>query len=320
MGEDKDLRECCKIALSQCLAIKPSEEILVITDAPLRDIGYAFFEEAREMGSKVILVEIVERRENGEEPPAVIAHVMERMDVIVAPTSKSLSHTAARLAASKGGARVTTLPGVTRETLLRALSVDYKKLHRLTTQLARLLSCAKTARLTCPRGTDITMGFEGRRGHADTGIVHKPGSFSNLPAGEAFIAPVEGSARGRVVFSSSFAGLGVLGSPLVIEVENGEVRRVEGEKADELMKKIENAGRPGRNIAELGIGTNPKAMISGLILEDEKVLGTAHIALGNNRNFGGSTEAPYHLDGMILEPTLWLDGMKVLDSGGFHFD
>lgn len=320
MIEDRDLRECCRIALNECLAIRPEEEVLVITDAPLRDIGYAFFEEAKDMGSKVVLVEIVERRENGEEPPPVIAQVMEKMDVIVAPTSKSLSHTSARLAASRGGTRVTTLPGVTRETLLRALKVDYNELSKVTKRLAELLSRAKIARLTCPRGTDMTMSLDGRNGHADTGIVHESGAFSNLPAGEAFAAPVEGTAKGRVVFSSSFAGLGVLRDSLILEIEGGEVKRAEGEKAEELIRKMENAGRPGRNIAELGIGTNPKAKISGKILEDEKVLGTTHIAIGNNRNFGGRTEAPYHLDGMILEPTLWLDGKKILQDEKLSLD
>ncbi len=314
IGAARDLKKSCNIALNQCLAVSPREKVLIITDAPLRIIGYAFFEEAVGIGCEAVLVEMTERKEHREEPPSSVAQIMKNVEVIVAPTSKSLSHTVARLEASKAGVRIVTLPGVTRETLLRALNVDYGKMCKVTEQLAETLGRAKTARLTCPEGTDLTVSLEGRKGYPDTGIVHEPGAFSNLPAGEAFIAPVEGSAEGRVVFSGSFSGLGRLQESLSIEFEHGEVKSVEGEKAEELMKKMEVAGKPGRNLAELGIGTNPKAMISGQILEDEKVLGTAHIAIGDNKNFGGKTDAPYHLDGMIIRPTLWLDGQKILGN------
>lgn len=276
-GMNRGLRESCEIVLNQCLAIKPGEIVLIITDAPLRTIGYAFFEEAKKMESEAIFVEIVERREQGAEPPSAVAQLMKNVDVVVAPTSKSLTHTSARLAASRAGVRIATLPGVTQDMLLRAIKIDYIKLNKVTRQLAKLLSQAKTARLTCPRGTDLTMNLEGREGRPDTGIIHESGAFSNLPAGEAFIAPVEGTSEG----------------------------------------KIETAGKPGQNIAELGIGTNPKAIISGEVLEDEKVLGTVHIAIGDNKNFGGKVKAPYHLDGMILEPTLWLNGKKFSKTRNF---
>ncbi|KPJ51335.1 hypothetical protein AMJ40_00060 [candidate division TA06 bacterium DG_26] len=308
----KDLRDACRTALAQCLAVKPRESVLVITDAPLRAIGYAFFDESKSMGNETVLVEIIERQEHGGEPPSVVAQMMKNVDVVVAPTSRSLSHTTARMMASRAGVRIATLPGVTEDMMLRALTIDYDELNKVTSELARLLTLARHVKLTCPRGTDLTMSIEGRKGYADVGLIDRPGLFSNLPAGEAFIAPVEGTTRGRAVFSGSFSSLGVLDRQLVMEIEQGEVRRVEGEKAEVMLRKMEAAGRSGRNIAELGVGTNPKAKISGVTLEDEKVLGTVHIAVGDNKNIGGRTKAIYHLDGMILEPTLWIDDKRVL--------
>ena len=317
---DQDLRNSCRIALNQCLAIKPEETVLIITDSPLRDIAYAFFEEAQKTGDRIVLVEMVRRNDNEKEPPAVVAQMMKSVDVIVAPTSRSLSHTAARRAASKAGVRAVTLPGVSRETLTRGLNIDYSELSRTTRKLAGLLSAASGARLTCPLGTDLTLSLRGRSSHFDIGLVHEPGAFSNLPAGEAFIAPVEGTAQGRVVFRSSLSSLGGLKKSLTIEVEDGEVMSARGEKAAKLMAKIEAAGKPGRNIAELGVGTNPKAILSGRVIEDEKVYGTTHIAIGDNRNFGGKTVAPHHLDGIIVEPTLWLDGKKILTNRKLSLD
>ena len=70
-----------------------------------------------------------------------------------------------------------------------------------------------------------------------------------------------------------------------------------------------------RNLAELGIGTNDKARVTGVILEDEKIYGTVHIALGSNDTFGGTVAAGIHVDGVVKEPVLKLDGKTVLEKG-----
>jgi leucyl aminopeptidase (aminopeptidase T) len=307
---DGNLQGACRTALEKCMAVKQTEKALVVTDAPMTKIGQAFFDAAVEMGSEAILVEIPELKVNGQEPPAVVADLMKKMDVIVAPTSRSLTHTAARLAASRAGARIITLPDVTSDILMRSVEVDYLVLKHATDRLADALTRAKTARVTCPQGTDLTMSLKGRVGHSDNGVVHKSGAFSNFPAGEAFIAPIEGTAAGAVVFNGPFAGFGVLESTIVLEVKDGQVIRAKGDHAAALMRRMDPKGSPGRNVAELGIGTNPRAVVSGKTVEDEKVLGTAHVAIGNNRNFGGKSIAPYHWDGIITNATVWLDGKE----------
>jgi len=78
---------------------------------------------------------------------------------------------------------------------------------------------------------------------------------------------------------------------------------------------VDKHGQAGRNIAELGIGTNDQAKITGLILEDEKVMGTVHIALGDNMSMGGTVSVQSHLDGLIKKPTVYLDGRVIMEKG-----
>jgi len=74
-------------------------------------------------------------------------------------------------------------------------------------------------------------------------------------------------------------------------------------------------GKKAKNIAEFGIGTNDQAIITGFTLEDEKVMGTVHIAVGDNSSFGGKVEVNSHLDGIINKPILFIDGEKIIYSG-----
>jgi len=83
-----------------------------------------------------------------------------------------------------------------------------------------------------------------------------------------------------------------------------------------ILSTVPNA----RNIAEIGIGLNPKARLTNQITETKKRLGTAHMAVGDNaRDYGGSVECEVHLDGMILDVTIELDGKKIIDNGRLLF-
>ncbi|MCI0409322.1 MAG: hypothetical protein L0191_12320, partial [Acidobacteria bacterium] len=188
-----DLLSAARIAVSQCLGARRGEKFLVITDAPLRPIGYAFFEAGREAGCETILCEILPRRNSGEPPPEPIAGFWKRFDLFVAPTSCSLTHTQARKEATEAGVRGATLPGITPDTMARCLSADYEGIAKRGERLAEILTRGKLARVTTPAGTDITLSIEGRQAVADTGLLTERGAFGNLPAGEAFLAPVEGT-------------------------------------------------------------------------------------------------------------------------------
>lgn len=310
-----DLHPAARIAVIQCLGAKRGEKMLVITDEPLREIGLAFFEAGREAGCETILCEILPRRNSGEPPPEPIPDFWKRFDLFLAPTSRSLTHTRARQEATQAGVRGATLPGITPDTMARCLAADYRAVAERSTRLAGILSAGSVARVTTPAGTDITLSIAGREGIADTGLLTERGAFGNLPAGEAFLAPVEGTAHGVIVVDGSIGDTGVLSEPLTLVVRDGFVTEIRGAKADQVRRLLEPHGRDAFNIAELGIGTNDRARLVGNVLEDEKVLGTVHIAVGNNAFMGGKVNVPSHHDGVLRSPDLKVDGRWVMRAG-----
>jgi leucyl aminopeptidase (aminopeptidase T) len=312
----RELIEAADVALTDCAAVKPGENVVIVTDEPLRRIGTAFWEAARKITAEAILCEIVSRATHGEEPPRAVAALLKACDVFMIPTSKSLTHTDARRDACANGARGATLPNINEEMMKRTLRADYKQIEERTRKVIGLIEGAGEARVTTAKGTDITMSLAGRRCHEDTGIIAEAGTSTNLPAGEAYLAPVEGTAEGRIVADGSCAGIGVLREPITIEVAGGLAGEITGgSEAETLIGLISKFGEEARNIAELGIGTNDKAILSGSTLEDEKVMGTVHIALGDNVSMGGKVSVASHLDLIIKSPTLTVDGKVIIKDG-----
>lgn len=310
------LAYAAKVVLDDSLGTKAGERVLIVMDEPLRAIGGALWEAAQELKAETVLLEMLPRQSSGEEPPMMVAQAMLAADVIVLATSKSLSHTRARKEANNRGARVASMPSITEEAMIRTLAGVNQDLAKRAKKYADVLNSAKEVHITTPIGTDLTFSIEGRKAINDSGLLFSPGSFGNLPAGEAFVAPVEGTAAGVLVIDGSMAGIGLIKEPIRIKVEKGLAVNISGGKeAAQLETLINPHGLAARNIAELGIGLNEHAQLTGLVLEDEKALGTIHIALGDNSTFGGKVEVASHLDGVILQPTLWLDGQKVIEDG-----
>ena len=301
-----------RTVLVDCLGLSAGEEVLVVTDPERRAIAERLVEAARRLEAEAVLAEMSERSSNAAEPPKTIASAMVQADVVVAPTTKSLSHSAARKAASDAGARVATMPGVTEDMLERTMSADYAAVATRSRAVAEKLSAANSVRVTSDAGTDVTFDLSGRTAIADTGDLTKPGSFGNLPAGEGFIAPVEGATTGRIVFDGAAARYG---EPLVIVIDDGYAVSFEGEAAQRFRAEIEPRGREAFAVAELGVGTNEAAQLTGDVLEDEKVMGTIHVALGDNHTFGGKVRVASHIDQVVLRPTVTLDGVALLTGG-----
>ncbi|MBP9120477.1 MAG: aminopeptidase [Ignavibacterium sp.] len=305
------------IAIRDCMGAKKNEKILVITDEIKREIGISLHENAVRLGFESLLVEMKSGKINGEEPSDIVADLMQKYNVVFCPTAKSLTHTDARRAASAKGVRIATFPGITKEVMIRGMNADYKKISALTVKLQKILETGNEIRVTATAGTDITFSIAGRKAYASKGLFHASGESGNLPTGEAFLAPVEGSSNGVFVVDGSMAGLGLIkNANIKIEVENGYATKITGGTlAKKLKVMLDKVGKDARNIAEFGIGTNDSAKLSGVLLEDEKVMGTIHIALGNNVSMGGSVNVPIHLDGVVKKPTVWMDSKMLMKDG-----
>ena len=316
MNISPELQSAAMIAVRDCMGVKSGEQVLVVTDEPMRTLAYALRQAARDLGTEVFIVEMLPRKTNGEEPPEPIAQFMREVDVVLCPTSKSLTHTDARRAASAQGVRVATLPGVTEEIMVRCMNADYHRIAARTAALCDRLGRTSVVRVKAPAGTDIVLPVSGRKAHASSGLFREEGQWGNLPTGEAYLAPLEGQSHGVVVVDGSMAGVGMMREPIRIVVEGGYATDISGgEEAQRLIELLQPHGRDARNVAEFGIGTNDKAILTGAIIEDEKVMGTIHIAFGDNKSMGGSVRVASHLDGLVTKPSVWLDDEKIMEEG-----
>jgi leucyl aminopeptidase (aminopeptidase T) len=204
------------------------------------------------------------------------------------------------------------------------LSADYREIAVITQRLKDHMQGKDKVHITTRLGTDLTCSIAGRDIKEDSGLIHQPGQFGNLPAGECFVAPLEDSAEGVLVVDKSFPEL-VVQQPVRMVFEHGRVVTIEGgAEAQELRRRIEygeklEQGENCRIIAELGIGTNPMARLTGKLITDEKVMGTIHVAIGDNASpsYGGANPAPIHIDGVVSRPTLVVDGVTLIEEGNY---
>jgi leucyl aminopeptidase (aminopeptidase T) len=309
-----DLGPAVTTVVRSCLGVREGEDVLVIVDPATRPIGEALRAEAGAAGADAVLAVMDERATDGTEPPRTLAAALRECDVFIAPTSRSLSHTSARKHASDAGARGATMPGVTEDMLARVMAVDFDLMGVRSRAVAELLDAAGSAQVTCPLGTHLVLDLNDRAGLADDGVLTAPGAFGNLPAGEGFIAPAGG--EGRVV-ASSLAPLGLSDEPAVLTVRDGRIVAAERGLGPEFLARLTQHGEQGMNLAELGVGTNDRATLTGNVLEDEKILGTVHVAFGASAGIGGTVSVPIHLDVVVLDATLDIDGRRVLDAGEF---
>jgi leucyl aminopeptidase (aminopeptidase T) len=314
---EDDLQRAVHTVVERCLGLRAGEDALVVADPDRLDVGHALLEAARATGADAVLTVLPPSPARGSEPPPTVAAALAACDVYLAPCLPSLSHTVARKRATEAGARGATLPGVTADLLARLMSVDLDAMARRCRAVAELLGEADDAHLSCPRGTQLHLDLRGRDGIPDDGDLTGAAAFGNLPCGEGFVAPAGGEGT---VAASSLPLTGISEEPVMIRVEDGrltDARGGTGDAAARLLEALDAHGPKGRNLAELGVGTNDRAMLTGNVLEDEKILGTAHIAFGASAAIGGTIAVPVHLDVVVLDATLTVGSTIVVEDGRF---
>ncbi|MCL6431448.1 MAG: aminopeptidase [Anaerolineae bacterium] len=324
------------------MGLRPHERLLVVTDLPRpEDWQTADDSSLEDMLERAVLArlvgEIARSRfpENpvtfhpfpatgghGKEPDPGTAAAMREAEVVIALTTYSLSHTNARQEATQRGARVASMPTFEAPMFEAGgpMAVDYQEVARDCRRMAGLLTQAQEAVVRTPAGTDLRFSLAGRPGQSDDGLYTAPGLWGNLPAGEAFIVPVEGTAEGRLVVPPGwYPGLT---EELVLTFREGLVTEVRGGgRVGEELRGLLSLGsdepvlRARRNLAELGIGCNPNARRPDNVLEAEKIQGTVHLAIGDNIHMGGLVEADLHEDYVQPEVDLLLDGQPAILSG-----
>ncbi len=309
------LQAGAETVIDQCLAVQAGEHIAVINDGNDEDLIDALL---TVLGDRPVTFDYhtyPEPERSGMEPPEAVAEAMREADVFIAPTRKSLSHTRSRRDACAAGARGATMPGITREIWTASLLADYDEVKRLSEAVYDLLRDTSEVHVETPSGTDLTFDVRPGYFHTDTGIIHDPGAFGNLPAGEAFGAPVAASGT-LVIDHFPHAPSGT-----VVEIEGNEAVAVEhpGDAGSELAAAFDEVAG-ARTVAEFGVGTNPAATLIGQTLQDEKVLGTVHVAFGDSSSMvpdgdDHAVDCDVHWDTVCEEPTVTFDGTTVIDAG-----
>lgn len=308
-----------KKLIDTCTKVQEGETVLIITDTNKIKIAEVIASAAYERNAEVILMVMTPRKVHGEEPPKAIAEAMKNVDVFFIPVTKSITHTKAVKDAASAGARGLVLTDWNEDIMISGgIEADFDKQRPLCKKVAQLFQEGKKAHLTTPSGTDLFLNLEGRRGNALTCIV-EPGEFSTVPTIEANFSPNEGTSEGIIVADASipYIGIGVLTEPVRAKVHKGMITEIDGGlQAKILNDNLKKLNDPMvYNIAELGIGLNPKARMCGIMLEDEGVNGVVHIGIGTNITLGGKIKASIHYDLLMYNSTLNLDGYLILNNG-----
>lgn len=324
------------------MGVREKEKLLVVTDPPLLPHWQGEgAEQVAAMAERALLARIVADiaadnlgdceveffayppvAQSGAEPGEEVAARMGAADVVIAITNRSLSHTDARVQACEAGARVASMPGFLTRMFYPdgPMAADYEEVARLSRLFAERLTRASEAVIVSRAGTDLTLNLQGRDGLADHGLFTQAGDFGNLPAGEAYIAPVEGTGQGKLVVPAGWWH--GMTEEMTVFFRDGLVHRIEGggkvgARLRSLLGLEEGMARNESrcNLAELGIGTNPFARSVESGLEAEKIKGTVHVAMGDNAHMGGTVSTDLHFDMIIPQVDLFLDGEKIIADG-----
>ncbi len=346
-SSSSSLAEAAAIAISGSLKVKEGEKVLIVTnpDPEVDAISRALYDASVDAGAQPVIVYQGVKTQLDFAHEAVIASFGCQPEVFISMSAEKLGKDRAGIAAPYGsgdtrfdhvfhwqlyGAKTCRSfwsPSVTLDSFLRTVPIDYEVLSRRCAAIKDILDRAVAVRVSAPGGTDVRIGLRGRAAKSDDGNFSTPGSGGNLPAGETFVSPENGTAEGMICFDGSISlhdGDIIIHRPIACRVEKGYIVSIEGgEEASALLETVtlaeknaweyEKTGKipegmgaeyakNARNIGELGIGLNPKASVSGNMLEDEKAFRTCHFAVGHN--YDEDAPALIHLDGLVKEPTI----------------
>lgn len=332
-----DAADAAKNALKCVLDAKKGQRITIFCDQEKLEVSEMFAVGALKLGMKTRLVTLKSQANvYREKVPLEIATILEKhpADIYINLLRGVREETSFRIELTKmetqtHKARLAHCPGITMDMLTHgamALTAgDHKKMQEYAQRLIRRLSKVIKVEVTNPAGTHISMNTEKRPFFTDTMLDKKTLKWMNLPTGEVLVAPVEDSLQGKLVCDMAIGGIGPINEPLEIIVKDGKARETISEDPQVLRTVRDSLGTDGGAsvVGEFAFGINPKARFVEEFLESEKMLGTIHVAFGNNSDMpGGKNPSRNHMDMLMSKPTVkvtYKDGatVEILKNGIF---
>ncbi|MFQ5838701.1 MAG: aminopeptidase [Thermoplasmata archaeon] len=307
-----DLGAGARALMESSLALKEGEVVMILVDEAKMAMGQAFLESCRDIGALAFMT-VVNVPASSVEPPEPVASAMKDCDVVIMATTHSLSHTKARRQANRAGTRVISIPGITEDMMSGGcLTADCREMEEAISKAYKKLRKADTLRATTTQGTDLSLRVKGRAWITeDAGLCRTRGAFATFPAGELFVAPLEGMAEGTLMVDLFFHQF--LSAPATVTVREGYAVRVSG--AQEAEAAMDAGGHEGRHLSRLGIGFNPEASLKSSALEASKALGVLHVGFGDNTVLGGEVSCGVQVDALVRAVSLETNGKLVLEKG-----
>jgi len=313
-----------KTIVETCLRVGQDESVAVLVDTPNSRVGMALEQAVAAVGGEPVIMMFSPRSAHGEDPPAAAASALAQADAGILATSYSLASSQARLHATEAGVRIITIPGCSEAVFTSpAMLVDFAAMRPRIEQLGAMLTQSQHVHLTTAAGTDLHVALCGRRSIDQTGLAHRPGTWSPFPNIETAVGPKDDGISGVFVADGVLIPGGVPAEPARVEIENGRVVNVTGgADAKTFRQLLDSYDDPNiKQVVELGFGLNPKSQVGrGLMAEDESQWGTVHLGIGEGRTFGLVNPAPAHMDIVALAPTVAFDGQVILDKGTYQIE
>lgn len=332
-----DAKEAAKNALECVLQVKKNESILIFCDNEKMNICKPFSLGSLQLGLKTHVVNLKTEKAMRKEIPKEVEDSLakRRTDIFLNLLRGDRDETVFRIKLTQmetknRKARLAHCPGITLDMLtegaLALTNEEHRKMQDFAASLMKRLSHTIRLEITNPAGTDLSLSVEGRPFFTDTIIDWSRLDWINIPTGEVTVAPVENSLQGELVCDMAIGGIGPIKAPIAFTVKNGKVQKTESKdrRILQTVKKSLETDSRANILGEFAFGINPKARFVEEFLETEKILGTVHVAFGNNIDMpAGKNPSANHMDLLISKPTVRIinndkSSLNVLSDGIFE--
>ncbi len=322
--------------------VRRGDRVLILTDtAHDTRVWQAAMTIVADLGAEPVLALFEPRPADYYDPPSAVCAAMLQSDVNVLLASTGMLHSPASMKAMAAGIPTICLDGGLRleDFQQGAVTADYVEIMRIKHFVAKNVfgAGARHVKVTSRLGSDLTYSVEGRifipplrpegwdpfkaYRRTEEGRKGSPMIACLFPTGEFNVPPVEGSANGKAVIDLTMHHLGRLTSPIELTVADGRITRIDGgADARTLRDYLAEYGDENAYLfpTEASIGINRKARIVGVQREDKNIFGSIHFGLGTNIDVGGTIQSNIHMDGVVLEPTVAVDGQVRIREGVFE--